>query len=158
MSWIEYETVHERFKTFLNLAGIHVTDGKIVKYGENKKDYLRGLQFESSDTLIMYLRFLLWIRSGWTPYLPDVEDENREEKGSVINYYEAKHVWLALINETSYEHGLNEDSFKELDVICDQFLEDAAANAKKNTFKIPANVLAKTNLKENRKESDNDLK
>ena len=115
------------------------------------------MQFESSDTLIMYLRFWLWIRCGWAPYLPDVQDEAREEKGNVINYYEAKHVWLSLISETSYEHGLNEDSFKDLDTICDQFLEDAS-NTKKITFKISQNVLAKTNLKENRKESDNDLK
>lgn len=132
-------------------------NGKIITYGDNKKDYLRGMQFESSDTLIMYLRFLLCIRYGCVPFLPDVQDEAREEKGMIINYYEAKHVWLSLINETSYEHGLNEDSFKDLDEICEQWLEEASVT-KKPPFKISQNVLAKTNLKESRKESDNDLK
>lgn len=56
---IEYENTHERFKTFLNLNGIHVSEGRIIKFRESKKDYLRELQFESSDTLIMYLRFML---------------------------------------------------------------------------------------------------
>ena len=99
---------------------------------------------------------MLWIRLNSSPYLPDIEDENREEKGSVINYYEAKSVWYTLVNETSTEHGLTEDSFKELDAIWDQFLEDSSM--KKNPYKIPASVMAKTPLKDARKESDADLR
>lgn len=101
----------------------------------------------------MYLRLILCIRQNQSPYLPDLDDENRDEKGSVINYFEAKNIWNTIINETSYEHGLTEDSFKDLDAICDQFLEDASS--KKNSYKIPTSILSKTGLKDPRKESDN---
>lgn len=114
---IEYETKHERFKTFLNLAGVHINEGRIMPVASTKKDYMRELQFESADTTIMFLRLILCIRYNTSPYLPDIEDENREEKGSVINYYEAKAVWLAIINETSYEHGMTEANFTDLDAI-----------------------------------------
>ena len=65
----------------------------------------------------MYLRFMLCIRLNSSPYLPDLEEENREEKGSILNYNEVKHVWFSLINETTFEHGLTEDNFKDMDVI-----------------------------------------
>ena len=114
---VEYEGRHERFKTFLNLSGMHINDGRIVPVATSKKEYLREMQFESTDTLLMYLRFILCIRLNASPYLPDISEENREEKGSVVNYNEAKLVWLSLINETSHEHGLTEDNFKDLDSI-----------------------------------------
>jgi hypothetical protein len=132
---------------------LHICNGKIEPISTTKKEYLRELQFESSDTLLMYLRLIICIRQNQSPYLPDLDDENRDEKGSVINYYEAKNIWNTIINETSYEHGLTEESFKDLDAICDQFLEDASS--KKGCYKIPTSILSKTGLKDSRKESDN---
>ena len=60
---------------------------------------------------------MLCIRLNSSPYLPDLEEENREEKGSILNYNEVRHVWFSLINETTFEHGLTEDNFKDMDVI-----------------------------------------
>lgn len=152
---IEFETKHERFKTFLNLAGIHVSDGKIFPIADTKKDYMRELEFESTDALVMYLRLMVCVRYTSSPFLPAIDSENREEKGCVVNYYEVKSIWTTIINETTYEHGLTEDSFKDLDSICDQFLEDSSV---KNPYKIPAIVLSKTNFKDSRKESDNEVR
>lgn len=78
---------------------------------------MRELQFESADSLLIYLRFLSCLRSGCSPYLPNILDDNREETGSVISYNEGKHVWFTLINETYYEHGFTEETFKDLDTI-----------------------------------------
>lgn len=153
---IEYEKKHQRFKTFLNLAGIHLHDGKISPGAVSEKERLWELQFQSTDTLLMYLRFLICIRKDSTPYLPDLSDENREEKGAVVSYFEAKHVWLALVAETASEHGITEDNFKDLDTIWEQFLEDSSG--KKGAFKVPAIVLSKTSLKDHRKDSESDVK
>jgi hypothetical protein len=101
----------------------------------------------------MYLRLILCIRLNQSPYLPDLDDENRDEKGSVVNYCEAKNIWNSIINETSYEHGLTEESFKDLDPICEQFLEDSSTN--KKSYKISPTVLTKTSNKDSKKDSDN---
>ncbi|CAI2367469.1 unnamed protein product [Moneuplotes crassus] len=104
----------------------------------------------------MFLRFLMCIRHNCSPYLPDLAKENREEKGAVVNYAEAKHVWLALVNETSSEHGVTDNDFKELGTICADFLEDSSC--KRNMFRIPGIVLSKTSLKESRKGSESDVR
>ncbi|CAI2371021.1 unnamed protein product [Moneuplotes crassus] len=153
---IEFEPEYQRFGTFLNLAGVHIHGGEIDQIPASKKEKLRRIQFQSSDTLLMFLRFLMCIRLNCSPYLPDLEKENREEKGAVVSYAEAKHVWLALVNETSSEHGVTDSDFKELDTICADFLEDSSG--KKNMFKIPGIVLSKTALKESRKESESDVR
>ena len=129
-------------------------EGRIKVHKESKKDVMRELQFESSDNLLMYLRFVLCLRNNWSPYLPNIEDENREETGAVINFNEGKHVWFALINETYNEHGLTEDNFKDLESACEPFLEDSPGPNKKGVFKISQNVLSKTSLKDSRKDSD----
>lgn len=54
-SLINYEPVHERFRTFLIFCGIHVQKG-LTKSRDKKSDLLYEKQLESIDTLRIFLK------------------------------------------------------------------------------------------------------
>mmetsp|Transcript_431 Transcript_431/g.478 ORF Transcript_431/g.478 Transcript_431/m.478 type:complete len:348 (+) Transcript_431:191-1234(+) len=78
---------------------------------------------ESVDTLRIYLKLVHTLRNGCTPFLPDIncEGQSRLQNGVVINYMEAKQIFLQIMSE---EPGLSPDYYQNLDQPFQEFLED----------------------------------
>lgn len=56
-SLINYEPIHERFRTFLIFCGVHVQKG-LSRSRDKKSDLLYEKQLESVDTFRIYLKLV----------------------------------------------------------------------------------------------------
>ena len=66
------------------------------------------------------------MRNGCTPFLPDtnIEGAQRMANGVVINYQEAKQIFLQILAE---EPGVQVDAFQGLDGVCGEWVEEGQA-------------------------------
>eukprot|EP00347_Sterkiella_histriomuscorum_P002505 403367891 len=121
-SLINYEPIHERFRTFLIFCGVHIQKG-LNRNRDKKSDLLYEKQLESIDTLRIYLKLVHTIRNGCTPFLPDIncDGSQRFQNGVVINYNESKNIFLQIMIEEGF--NVNEH-FSNLDTPFQEFLED----------------------------------
>ncbi len=115
-SLIEYEPEHERFRTFLNLCGIHVERGAVKAARDRKRQLMWEKQMESPEVLMMFLKLIHCLRYMQVPFMPNIsnEDRKRVDEGNVINYGKAKGVFIGLMTEEGY----SKEDFKEFDVPC----------------------------------------
>ena len=110
-SLINYEPIHERFRTFLIFCGVHVQKG--LRSRDKKSDLLYEKQLESIDTLRIYLKLIHTLRNGFTPFLPDIncEGSSRMNNGVIINYTESKQIFIQIM----IEEGISPDYFQNFD-------------------------------------------
>ena len=99
-SIINYEHIHERFRTFLNFCGIH-NKTSFQKQNFKKSELLFEKQFSSIDSLRIYLKILHVLRIGKTPLLPDIncESSTRIRNGVLVNFSDAKQIFFSILQE-----------------------------------------------------------